>query len=158
MLTQSIKELDLWIQLENDDALEAGRPLIGKVDIKIIGQAALLEANLSFPIAATQDVDCFNRIQSNIWAKFNEILESKGKFLDPHAPEAWMPTETEYELVYKGDFVSLFIAQPMYVILSKAKMAMTKNKNLIAEYLANEVIDDRFFELAEKYQIKLADL
>lgn len=158
MLKLVAEKLDKWIEKENKEALDEGRPLIKTVTIKVIGQTALMEAKLSFPLAATMDVDCFNQFNSIVRQKFNELLNQEGKTLDEIGHEAWMPEETEFHSLYEGKKVHMEIALPHFVILSKAKKAFEKNKGLIAEYIASKDIHPDFFDLVEKYEINLDKL
>ncbi|MGZ3723321.1 MAG: hypothetical protein ACXVA9_10340 [Bdellovibrionales bacterium] len=155
MLKKVFKKLDTWIEEVNANRAAAGSSLLAKVEIRVIGQTALLEANLSLEIAATMDVDLIDQIEHTVKEKFAELLREQGKVLDPVDHEAWMPTETEYVEIFAGRWLSGFLARPVFIILSKAKYAPEKNGNLIAEYLASGDLDDRIFELAEKYKVDL---
>ncbi len=155
MINQVFDQLDLWIEQKNQEAQTEGFLGINRVDIRIVGQTALLEANLHIYVAATIDVDTKNQIEYSVRKKFSELLEVRGKILDPVGHEAWMPDETEYRQIFDGSNLSGYIAEPVFVILSKAKKAPVKNKDLIAEYLASVDLDQRIFQLARKYQVDL---
>ena len=155
MIKECAKKLDKWLVGENKERAETGAlPL--KCTIKVIGQTALIEAGLKIELAATMDVDFSQQLHGIVREKLSEFLSEYGKQIDPVGHEAWMPDETEYQEIYKGKFVECFIAKPEYVLISKAKMAPSKNKNLIIEYLGTSPTP-LFFELATQYQVNLED-
>lgn len=155
MIKECAKKLDKWLVGENKERAETGALLL-KCTIKVIGQTALIEAGLKIELAATMDVDFSQQLHGIIREKLSEFLSEYGKQIDPVGHEAWMPGETEYQEIYKGKFVECFIAKPEYVLISKAKMAPSKNKNLIIEYLGTSPTP-LFFELATQYQVNLED-
>jgi len=157
MLKPVFEKLDQWIDGENEVSSEQGSPSISAVEIIVIGQTALMEARLSISIATTMDVDTYNQFEYRVKVKFEELLKLEGRSLDPVGHEAWMPEETEYKKLYEGAWVQGSIAEPVYVILSKAKMAPKKNKNLIIEYLGSSDLDQRIFALGEKYKVNFSD-
>ncbi|MCA9619598.1 MAG: hypothetical protein KC731_11250 [Myxococcales bacterium] len=89
--------------------------------------------------------------------QFEALLETAGKVLDPHGAEVWMPNETEYRLVYDGVYVRGMIAEPDYVLLSKAKKAPAKNRALLIEALAAGP-SQRLLDLAKRYDVDLEAL
>jgi len=154
MLKTVLKKLDLWIEEQNKAFETEGLRKFHSCKIRIVGQTALIEANLSLHVPATMDVDVFADYEHSVQKKFEALLKEIGKELDPVGHEAWMPQETEYQQFYSGSFVTAYLAKPEFVILSKAKKAPQKNSRLITEYLASEP-PAVFFELAKKYQIDL---
>ena len=153
MLKKVLKNLDGWLEEENAERGQAGTPSL-KCEIYVIGQAALLEARLKLRLAATMDVDLYKQLHGVIRQKLEELLAVHGKKIDPVGHEAWMPKETQFDAIYKGRFVTGFVAKPEYILISKAKMAPEKNKNLIVEYLGTEPTP-LFLELAKKHGIDL---
>jgi len=155
MIKECAKKLDKWLVDENKKRAETGTlPL--KCTIKVIGQTALIEAGLKMQLAATMDVDFREQLHGIVREKLAQFLSEYGKQIDPVGHEAWMPEETEYHEIFSGKFVECFIAIPEYVLISKAKMAPSKNKNLIIEYLGTSPTP-LFFELATKYGVNLED-
>ena len=154
MLIGIIRKLDSWINAENRKADHEGFQPMKECEIRVIGQFALLEASLSIELAATADVDVLADYEHSIKQRFEQLLQAEGLLLDPVAHEAWMPKETQYNTIFSGRFVTLKIAGPDFVIISKAKKAPQKNRDLIVQYLA-QAPSERFFELAEKYEISL---
>ena len=153
MLKGVCKELDKWLEGENRERLQAGTPTL-RCELYIIGQAALLEARLGIKIAATMDVDLHKQLHGAVRQKLDELLAAHGKKIDPVGHEAWMPEETEFNLIHDGKIVKSYVAQPEYVLISKAKMAPTKNRNLIVEYIGTNPTP-LFLKLAKKYKIDL---
>ena len=154
MLKKVFAELDKWIAVQNDERGEAGLLKIPKCEIKVFGQTALVEAGLSIHVPATMDVDVFANYDHVVMKKFEELLKQNGKMLDPVGHEAWMPKETEYWKFFSGDWVTTYLAKVEYVMISKAKKALQRNKSLLTEYLASEP-PPAFYELASKYEINL---
>jgi hypothetical protein len=155
MLTEVLKNLDNWVIEENRARSARAVLLLPEVQIRVIGQTALIEANLNLEIVATMDVDLIDQIEHTVKQKFEELLKVYGKTLDPVGHEAWMPAETEYHEIFKGEWIAGSLAKPVFIILSKAKFAPEKNGNLIADYLASDALDIRIFDLAEKYKVDL---
>jgi hypothetical protein len=154
MLKKIFKKLDIWIGEQSAYRVREGMLSIGVCEIKVIGQTALLEAEISLHIPATMDVDVFANYEDSVRRRFAELLKENGKELDSVRHEAWMPKETEYESFFDGKWLKTYLAKPEYVLLSKAMKAPTKNKALIVEYLASEP-PAIFFKLAEKYKVDL---
>ena len=57
-------------------------------------------------------------------------------------------------MIFRGKFVRLLLADADAILISKAKMAPAKNRQLLTEYLALGP-SDRFLELAQKYDVDL---
>lgn len=119
-----------------------------KVTCKIVGQVALLLANLPCDVAATTDIDILfeptyakNKTLETLCLDYGLTLES-----DHHL--IWMPKETVYQPLYQGDWVKVFFAEALYVIASKCKFKRDKDKKLIQNYL-------RFFPESKKQITKM---
>ncbi len=96
MLKRVFKVLDRWIGEQNAERVEEGMPSMSTCEVKVIGQTALVEAEISLHIPATMDVDVFANYEDSVRKKFASLLKENGKELDPVGHEAWMPVETEY--------------------------------------------------------------
>ena len=120
MLKSVFRKLDEWIEEENGKRREAGMLSLDACEIKVIGQTALLEANLSLHVPATVDVDVFASYEFSVRKKFADLLKEIGKSLDPVGHEAWMPMEMKYRPFFEGNWLKAYLAKPEYVILSKA--------------------------------------
>lgn len=158
MLGKIASKVDMWAVEQNQKTNFDNLKPIPKTEIYIVGQTALLEAKLSIAIAATMDVDSYTELNYQLRVKFDELLQEEGRHLDPVGHEAWMPEETKYKSLYKGKLISLSIAEPVYIILSKARMAPVKNKTLILDYIASSDLDHKLFDLAKKYDVDLETL
>lgn len=156
MLIEVFAALDNWAKEKSRSNFDEGLPPLGKCLIQVVGQSALIEAKLDVNLAATRDVDVHQQLEYVFRMKFDELLKAKGKLLDPVGHEAWMPQETKYRIIYQGRHVEGSIAEPEYVLISKALKAPQKNKNLIGEYLAGKP-SSLFHSLAKKYKVPLED-
>jgi hypothetical protein len=154
MISSVLKELDVWINQENLEARQEGSTPLKVCTIQVVGQNALLEANLDLHLAATVDLDAYVNASSAVLTKLRDLLQTRGLVLDPLSSEIWMPTETVYADIWRGDWVIGQRALPEFVMASKAKMAFDKNRNLIQQYIASEP-PMRFFDLCDNYQINL---
>jgi hypothetical protein len=154
MLREIARVLDEWLIDSDFEAAAEGLVRPRPCTIRVLGQAALLEAALPLRLAATRDVDVRADYEDAVRRKFEALLAAEGRELDPVGHEAWMPRETRYDEVFRGKFVRLQLADAEAVLLSKARKAPQKNRRLLTEYLAFGP-SDRFFELAAKYQIDL---
>ena len=154
MLKSVFEKLDLWINAENQMAARERVPLLKKSEFRVVGQNALLEAHLNLDIASTADVDTIDNANHIVRVKLNELLKAQGMELDPLGNEIWMPEETQYTDIFIGDWVKAMRALPVFVMVSKAKFAVEKNKSLIRQYMAQQAPDE-FFELCERHQVDL---
>jgi hypothetical protein len=154
MLIKIAQMLDTWIFEQNLEAQAEGRPLLQGCRIRVLGQMALLENKVSLPLTLTNDVDVYADYEYAVESEFRRLLAKQGKDLDPMGREIWMPRETEYRVLYKGQYVTLQVADVESVLISKALKAPKKNHALIVEYLAQGA-GDRFFKMARKYRLDL---
>ena len=154
MLKKICKKLDEWLLEENKARYEDGTVLFKKVEIKIVGQAALIEAKIQLSLLATMDVDAYMNCEFEVRKKFDDLLQEEDKHLDPNSKLVWMPEETEYQNFYLGKMLKVYLAKAEYILLSKALKAPDKNKDLIVEYLAKGA-SPLFQKLAVKYKLDL---
>ncbi|MBP9707989.1 MAG: hypothetical protein KBD78_10110 [Oligoflexales bacterium] len=154
MLQKVFELLDQAVVKMNRENDTDGLSRIPRFYIKVLGQTALLEANLGIPLLMTSDVDAYSDFVWIVRQHFCQLLREEGYHFDELSNDIWMPKETQYRQVFFGQCFDGFIAAPEYVLLSKAKMAPQKNKNLIVEYLSSgpSVL---FLDLANTYQINL---
>ena len=152
-----LQRLDEWVAQEN--ALLRADGLLGHRggEIRIVGQTALLLADTGLQLAATQDVDVRADLEFPVRKALERLLAREGLHLDPVGHEAWMPAETEYREIYAGVYVQGLIAEPDFVLLSKALKAPQKNRALLIEYLARGP-SERFLALAQAYELDLEQL
>lgn len=154
VLREIARLLDEWLIDREVEARAEGLPRPSACTIRVLGQAALLERALPIQLAATRDVDVRADFEDAARQHFAALLAAEGRELDPLAHEAWMPRETKYEEIFRGKFVRLLLADVEAILISKAKMAPGKNRQLLTEYLAIGP-SDRFIELAQKYDVDL---
>lgn len=134
-LEEICKKLDAFIADYNSRTFEEGGLKIPKQEIKIVGQAALLLAELPFPVSGTMDVDVWNQIPYLVQKKLDGLLFEKKMYLDPDGPKAWMPPDTKFQPLFDFPRLQVWIADPESVLVSKAKFNRPKDKALIETYL-----------------------
>ena len=127
MLRDIARQLDAWVVSRNAEARTEGLPSYPPCEIRVVGQAALLEAGSELTVVATADVDVSGQIAFAVEQEFRRLLAAEGLELDPVGHEAWMPSETEYTPVFSA---------------------------LIVEYLARGA-SERFLDLARRYSLDL---
>ena len=154
MFAAVLRELDAWVDAANREAAAEGVRRLPSSTVHLLGQTALLESRVDLTLTATQDVDVYADCPWVVRKELERLLKHRGKVLDPHGSEVWMPEETLYEPVYEGDWVTGLVAQADFVLLSKALKAPEKNRALIVEFLA-EGATPRFLDLSEKYDLDL---
>ena len=123
-----------------------------------MGQTALLLSELSLEVVATRDIDAFVDARQATLLAFDEFLKAYNLEFDFLSNDVWMPKETQYTLYFEGRYLEVYIADVVFVMLSKAKMAKTKNRQIIIEYLNSEEFDPIFFDLADRYDLDLEEL
>jgi hypothetical protein len=154
VLSEIARRLDEWIVARNVEARVEGWPPLRPCEIRVIGQAALLEAGTALTLVATRDVDVRANWEHTVEQEFRRLLAKAGLELDPLGHEAWMPQETEYGEAFAGLFVTLLIADADAVLVAKGLKAPVKNRALIVEYLSRGA-SPRFLSLAKKYGLQL---
>ncbi len=151
-LAAVFERLDQWVTAENQSATIEGFRLLPKSIFRVVGQAALLEANVLFNVAATVDVDVLNNAKHEVVAKLSELLMAEGLELDPLSNEIWMPSETRYIEIFNGDWVTAMRAETEFIMVSKALKAPSKNRVLLRNYVATRP-PTSFFKMCEKYNV-----
>lgn len=77
--------------------------------IKVMGQAALLEAQLPVALTVTNDVDVRADYEPSVERAFEQLLTAAGRALAPVGHEAWMPRETRYKEHFVGSDLEQFL-------------------------------------------------
>jgi len=156
VLIEIAKKLDNFLVNEAREAIAEAWAQPKACRISLVGQMALFENDkLALNLIATRDVDALvPRMENATRKEFIRLLKKKGFDLDPLAHEAWMPKETKYDTTFAGRFVTLRVAEPDAVLVSKALKAPAKNRKLIREYIAQGA-SERFFDMAEFYEVDL---
>lgn len=153
-LAEIFLALDQWVAGENAQARAEGTPAYKRCSVRVLGQSALWAAGVDLALTVTQDLDAYGDYEWAVQQELERLLRAKGKVLDPHGHEVWMPRETRYDTLYQGTFVEALVADIDAVLISKALKAADKNRALVTEYLAKGA-SERFFELARKYRVDL---
>jgi hypothetical protein len=154
VLAEVAERLDAWVVERNLEARAEGMLTLPPCTIHLLGQSALLEVEAPLTLAVTNDVDVRADYLYPIEAELRRMLEQAGKELDPFGQEIWMPRETQYKVLFAGEFVTLKVADVEAILISKALKAPRKNRALIVEYLARGATL-RFMRLARKYRVDL---
>src|SRR4029077_8415051 len=131
LLVEIAEKLDRWAVARN--AADRSEGLLGMKPcrIRLLGQMALFELGAKLPLAATNDVDVHADYEHAMQQELARLLSAKGKILDPLGNEVWMPKETRYRTLYRGELVRLDVADEESVLLSNALKAPRKNGPLI---------------------------
>ena len=115
--------------------------------LKIVGQMALLLADLPFPVAATMDIDILHRLPFALIKDLQRILLAEaGMILEEDQALIWMPEDAQYHPLFSGHQVEVSFADSLDVIASKCKFQRLRDKKLIEEYF-------KFFPEA-KFKVK----
>lgn len=154
MLVEIAERLETFVVERNLEARCEGLLALRPCVIKLLGQAALLEAKVSLTLALTNDVDVYADYEFAVEQEFRRLLATKGRELDSLGGEVWMPAETTYQSLFVGSYVTLLVADAESVLLSKGLKAARKNRQLLTEYLASGP-SERFLRLARKYHLDL---
>jgi len=154
MLVEIAERLETFVIERNLEARREGLLALRPCVIKLLGQAALLEAKVPLALALTNDVDVYADYEFAIEREFRRLLATQGRELDSLGREVWMPAETTYQPLFVGQYVTLLVADPEAVLLSKGLKAARKNRALLTEYLAKGP-SARFLELSQKYGLDL---
>ena len=86
-------------------------------------------------LVATMDVDTFLKSEYWVIQELEKILKNYDLNLDRDSNLIWMPEESTYSLFYKGNYLTVYLVDPLYYLTSKAVKAKEKNKILILEAL-----------------------
>jgi hypothetical protein len=154
MLREVAEQLDHWAVARNASDRAEGLLALKPCRIRLLGQMALFELDVELPLAATNDVDVYADCDHAVQQEFARLLSLKGKTLDPLGHEIWMPRETQYRTLFRGELVHLQVADVESVLVSKALKAPQKNGPLITAYLASGP-SDRFMRLARAHRVDL---
>ncbi len=122
--------------------------------VTVLGQQALLlrqEYLKNFSLIATNDFDGLLNGEIPLEDIFKAILREEGLTYDEDSEYIWLPAETEYELIYKSEYIEIVSPYPIYLIVSKALKASEKNKALVIQ--AMQEFTDDLLQLFEKYNV-----
>lgn len=157
MLKEIFEKLDAEVEHANRQFDRDSLLKLAACEFKLLGQSALLEAKLNLHLNATSDVDAYTNAQSYVLEMLSKLLIKNGLRYDQLSSEIWMPEETIYVEFYLGKFVKVTRAEPVYIMISKALKAPSKNKTLLLEFIAQSP-GPVFFELCSRYGVKLDEI
>lgn len=117
--------------------VEAGGGVVVGYPLKyhLVGQVALLLADLPFDITATVDIDIMHTYRSPESQWLASLCLDVGLMLESDHALIWMPPETEYVALFAGRYLHVEVAKPMYVIASKCRFQRERDRELIQAYL-----------------------
>ncbi len=134
LLKETFVSLNDFIAEYNSQIFSEGGIRIQKQTVKIVGQSALLCADLPFPVTATMDLDTVTILPDVVARKLDDLLSEHGLRLETDSHLIWMPEMTQYKILFDFDCVQVLIADPQSVILSKCKFDRLKDRKLIEDY------------------------
>lgn len=154
MFKDIFEKLDAWIDAENNEARLRGYAELPHCEFRIVGQIAIQLADLNIQIARTNDFDAFNNAKHEVLKELAKLLAAHNLELESLSHNIWMPEETIYRPFFEGDFVTVYRAMPEFVMTSKSRFALQKNKILVRQYIASSP-PQSFFDMCQKYKINL---
>lgn len=153
IIIKILQKSDTWLQQIVDEAHAHGEVhAIPALQLKIVGQMALLLADLPFPITSTMDIDILHNLPHFASKKLGELFLDSGLVLESDHHLIWMPEQTVYHPLFDGHYIHAVIADPLHVIASKCKFKRNKDKSLIQSYFKN------FPETAKKIEAMKIDI
>lgn len=133
-----LQKEDTWLQQLVDEAHAHGDVhAIPALQLKIVGQMALLISSLPFPITSTMDIDILHNLPHFAAQKLGELFLDNGLVLESDQHLIWMPEQTIYHPLFDGAYIHASVADPFYVMASKCKFKRIKDKALIQSYFQN---------------------
>lgn len=127
-----------------------------KLKVTVPGQQGLLIRRESLPgltLIATNDFDGHLNGEPPLENVFKRSLRDDGLAYDKDSPYIWLPEETEHEVVYNSEFMIIDSPLPKYLLVSKAKYAPEKNRQLIVDAIID--LGDEFLALMEKHGVDI---
>lgn len=129
------KRLNDYLEGCVQEAAREGGMAPTKQVAKIVGQMALLLAELPFAVTTTMDLDVISPIQHIAHKKLKELLLEEGMGLETDGHLIWMPKDTHYEKLWDFPWVEVWLADCASIIASKYRFKRSKDQRLIQTYL-----------------------
>lgn len=134
-IIQTLQKGDDWLLYQVEDARANGEiQTVPPLQLKIVGQIALLIADLPFPVTSTMDIDILHNLPHFALKKLGELFLDCGLVLESDHHLIWMPEKTIYRSLFDGHYIHTSVADPLFVIASKCKFQRTRDKALIKSY------------------------
>jgi len=124
---------ELWKKLQEDRQLGELSPK-RNFELKIVGQIALLLADLPMEVAATRDIDILHHIPYSQMKGLEKMFLDVGLVLERDQGLIWMPDDTVYHPLFSGKLAQVYYADALDVMTSKAKYKRSKDKILLRKY------------------------
>jgi len=139
ILQDLVQKIEAAIDGANTERALDGQPEFRQVVIRLLGQFGLLvhpHASLALKPVATRDIDALlSGDQPALWL-VRAVINQSGYAYDDLSREIWLPTEAQFETLYESRVVKVEVVAPVFNLLSKAKKAPERNRNLIVKGLA----------------------
>lgn len=152
MILQLIHSLERKILLLNSErATDNLRPL-GRVELKVLGQFGLMlhpEASQKLHLIKTRDFDALITADWSIRAYLREELARLALDLDELSSEIWMPPETKCWVLHESELIRCEVAEPIFILASKAIKAPEKNRQLIEDAIG--LLGEPLIKLIKKH-------
>ncbi len=155
-LLSVFKDLDTWIQTENEQRCENEESPFPKALVQIFGQCGLLlNSSVNLPLVGTRDLDA--RVESlskvgSVWPirkKLERLLEFHDLDLETDIHLIWIPEGSTFSVFFETTRLCCEVLDPLFLLCSKAIKAKEKNKVLLRE--AIQFYGDELRNLIEKY-------
>lgn len=135
-IIQTLQKGDDWLLHQVEEARTGGEiQTVPTLQLKIVGQIALLIADLPFAITSTMDIDILHNLPHTALKRLGELFLDRGLVLESDQHLIWMPNNTLYHPLFDGHYMHASVADPLYVIASKCKFQRARDKTLINTYL-----------------------
>lgn len=121
-------------QQADDERRDGGTTFLRKRDYRIVGQVALLLADLPFDIAATTDIDVLHQASYPELKILAELCLNAGLILETDQHLIWMPAKTVFRPFFDGVYVNASFADPFYVAASKCKFQRDRDRPFLMTY------------------------
>lgn len=153
ILPQLIKSLSLKIDSINEERRRDEIEVLPPAELKILGQMALMansEINQKIHLTATKDLDALIVGPWSVRLALKDLLNEFGLILDESSQEIWIPPNAKYLQFYQDQKLTVYLLDPLSVLVSKGVKAPEKNRFLIEEALT--IYGHELSDLITKYK------
>ncbi len=123
-----LKDLEDWLADENLRRIKEGEMGLRPVEMKIMGQIALLLGLPNEDLNATSDLDAVIRGDQTVKEFLKTRLLEENLVLDDEAELIQMPKSTKWNEFFSGKFLNVKVAAPEYVAASKSQFHRLKDR------------------------------
>jgi hypothetical protein len=105
-----------------------------QLELRIVGQVALILSDLPFPVASTNDIDILHQLPYPEFSTLRTRCLDIGLVLETDQHLIWMPENTVYQPLFQGIHVRASVAEPLYVLASKCKFQRQRDKDVLQKF------------------------